>query len=170
MPADGPPNTKLAIIFLLVCAVVAGGFYFLLFRQHNAASLVDLAPYGPGTADGLQYRVDKCWATKKKVAITGWVVRPGKQTGRRRVRIVMLDRADGRAHALSTSLVQRNDVDALLSGQGSKHVDYRLPGFAASLNLTFAAKTVHDGQLYLLYDDDEGRGLVPLPCDVRWPK
>src|SRR3546814_19705418 len=92
-----------------------------------------------------------------------WLVREGRGTSRRTVRVIVLDAA-GAPHALKTTLTQRDDVNDLLANTLADGIKYRNAGFTASLNLATAKVDLDRKRLHLAYDDGSERMLIPVAC------
>ena len=71
---------------------------------------------------------------------------------------------------MRTDLTKREDVQQHLNARFHDTVDYGYTGFSASLNLRAAGRTLVDGQVVLAYDDGTSRAIVPLACQVKWPR
>lgn len=147
---------------LILGGVIILAFYSLLFLRDNSAPVVDLSDF-QGSSRGFHYQVEHCWINDKKMAVQGWLVRERRGTSRRNLRVIVFDVA-GNPHAIKTTLVQRNDVSELLSNRLGDGVDYRNAGFVASLNRTVADVELDHERMYLAYDDDKQRVLLPASC------
>lgn len=153
--------------FLVLAALAAGGFYFALHRIDNGMPPVDPAAYADPPS-GLAWGTERCWSNGKKLVASGWVARRGHGVSRRRVRVVFTD-AEGRLRAVSTSLRQRDEVSAALNRRFGDDVDYPHAGFTASLDDPPPGAAGADGGVYLAYEDDEMRALLPLDCPAGAP-
>lgn len=148
---------------LALCGVLILLFYFFLFLRDNSAPAVDLTTFEQSSKQGFRYQVERCWLNDKKIAVSGWLVREGRGTTRRTVRVIVLDAA-GAPHALKTTLTQRDDVNDLLANTLADGIRYRNAGFTASLNLATAKVNLDRKRLHLAYDDGNERMLIPVAC------
>lgn len=169
---DGKNNLArlLARLFLVGSLLGLTAFYLLLYKRDNAAPSFDISKFQTSDSGEFQYQLDRCHSGEKKVAVTGWATRKGRGATRRSMRVIVIDGADGSAYALKTELQERADVTKLLNQRFSDHVQYRHAGFSASLNLKTASRNIANGRLYLAYDDGDARVLLPLSCNLQWPR
>ena len=167
---DAAKRARLLLaIFLLASALGLGGFHALLFQHDNAAPVVDLAGYRTEAA-GFRYRMEKCRSNGRKLAAIGWIVREGRDQSRRTVRVVLVEDEGGRARALKTTLVDREDVSRDLNRQLGDVIRYRNAGFTASLDVTAADPPLRPGTLHVAYDDGDRKVLLPIPCRMERPR
>src|SRR3546814_15497535 len=75
---------------LALCGVLILLFYFFLFLRDNSAPAVDLTTFEQSPKHGFRYQVERCWLNDKKIAVSGWLVREGRGTSRRTVRVLLL--------------------------------------------------------------------------------
>lgn len=159
---------RLVPLVLVASVIALGCFYTLLYFHDNRAPEIDLSGFAIGPQAGFDYGMDKCRTIENKLAVSGWLVRTGKEPHRRSTQVVLLDHAARRGYLLETRLRERAGGPS--SGQVAKvQSDPLFSGFSASLNPSVAGRRIQDGQMYIAYDDGTRRVLLPLSCYVRWP-
>lgn len=152
-------------IGLLLSAMLLTAFYCFLHLRDNALPAFDLSGFRLAAGDGFRYRIEKCRSNEKKLVAKGWLVREGHGANRRRVLLVAVDEA-GLAHAVKTTLQQRDDLAQLLERTLGDRINYGNAGFAASLNLNIARLDLPRTRLFLAYDDGDVRVLLPVTCRI----
>ncbi|MFT4198307.1 MAG: hypothetical protein QM601_10455 [Pseudoxanthomonas sp.] len=152
---------------LLLVALGLAAFYVLAFVGDNRAPLVDLGGYRAG-GDRFAVRVERCVLAPEMVLVRGWAVRRGQDAPRMRARVVMVDAA-GRARELDTVSLPREDLQRTLQAALGDDRQYRVPGFAASLDLHRIARPVSPVRLLLAWQQGEERFVLPLACKGKLP-
>ena len=163
-----PPRAFALLLLVVLLAVL--GFHVALFREWNRAPLVTFEDTQPDSRNDIVHHLEGCVSHGSRLTVRGWVAKRGTGPGRLRTRVLILDRADGRLYAMRTDVTRRQDVRRQLNARFNDTVDYTHAGFSASLNLHAAGRAIVDGQAVLAYDNGQSRAVIPLACEVKWPR
>lgn len=161
------PLLRWAGLLLPLSALAIVLFYALAWLRDNRAPVVDLAGYRDG-GTALVARVERCVLAPQMVMVRGWAVRRGEEFPRQRARVVILD-ARGVARELDTAWLPREDLGpALKQALGDGRL-YRVPGFAASLDLRRIPRPASPVRMALAWQEGDARLQVPLACQGHLP-